>query len=550
MKRVARAGAIAMVAGLLASGAGAADLFVDARGSDMDDGLSWTAAKASVTAALAVAAATPEADVVRVAEGIYRERITVPPDTLLEGGWARGGLARDPRAHPAILDGQFQGGVVMLGPGTDASSFEGFVVRNGFSADPRVMAGITLDRTAASVRDCIVERCRGAALARTDGDGIVERCVFRWNVSTIGIVGAYDGRSTPGAPFLRDCAVVENLLLATDPETGQSTNPSVVSVWFLSDSTSGPSVERCLIARNSLGGGPAPTWRWDEPNYPRCPALRLGARRCAHEVRDTVIVGNDDAGLAFSTEAAGRGSRVVNCLIADNRRLGVVLACGRDPPFVFENTTLAGHAVAVAAQTSQITSPPLPSRWHRSVVMGGIDWSSRINPCGGWDIDGTDSIVEGGLGPAGTNILDVDPLFVPGPAHDHYLSQLACGDAADSPALDAGPALAADVGMAAPYSTCRQGTGDAGLVDWGFHASGLGYALYPDGAVGLPLRILRGSRPDSLVEIATTGDLPWLDAPGLLDDPALPLLFYSVETVLNDVRAVPDDVANTVRLTW
>jgi hypothetical protein len=187
------------------------------------------------------------------------------------------------------------------------------------------------------------------------------------------------------------------------------------------------------------------------------------------------------------------------------------------------------------------------ARFDRCILKGSFDPNAEcIIPT----YDGSDSIVTGGFpNPGGTNILDVDPLFVAGPLHDQYLSQFACGDAVDSPAFDAGPALASDVGMGPPYSSCKQGMPDVAAVDWGFHASGLGYGMYPDGVLGTPLRVLRGTRPNALTEIAVTDSLPWVDAPGVLSDPTMPLLFYSVETVLTVVRAVPDTATDSVRLT-
>ncbi len=51
------------------------------------------------------------------------------------------------------------------------------------------------------------------------------------------------------------------------------------------------------------------------------------------------------------------------------------------------------------------------------------------------------SCVEGGFPGAGN--IDLDPLFVSGPDGDYYLSQIAAGQAVDSPCVDAGSDLAA-----------------------------------------------------------------------------------------------------------
>src|SRR6185295_11094127 len=137
-----------------------------------------------------------------------------------------------------------------------------------------------------------------------------------------------------------------------------------------------------------------------------------------------------------------------------------------------------------------------------------------------------DSIVEGGLA-GGTNILDVDPMFAAGPDGPLYLSQVAAGQSVDSAAVDGGPVTASAAGLDA-LTTRTDSMPDAGAVDWGVH-----YA--PFGA----LTVLRGVRPNALAPMATVGNLPWTDA-GVVGDPGLPLLFYSVVpsgTPLHVVRA-------------
>ncbi len=85
------------------------------------------------------------------------------------------------------------------------------------------------------------------------------------------------------------------------------------------------------------------------------------------------------------------------------------------------------------------------------------------------------SLVQGGY--PGEGNIDDDPLFVAGPAGNYYLSQIASGQASDSPCLDAGNGLAVNV--------CYPLTGDQlcmnqlttrtdlvtddGQVDMGFH---------------------------------------------------------------------------------
>ncbi len=73
----------------------------------------------------------------------------------------------------------------------------------------------------------------------------------------------------------------------------------------------------------------------------------------------------------------------------------------------------------------------------------------------------------------GTNI-DSDPMFVKGPLHDYYLSQVASGQDADSPCVDAGSDTAENLGLD-KLSTRTDGMPDTGRVDMGYHAP---YALW------------------------------------------------------------------------
>ncbi len=78
------------------------------------------------------------------------------------------------------------------------------------------------------------------------------------------------------------------------------------------------------------------------------------------------------------------------------------------------------------------------------------------------------SCVQGWTGSlAGTGFGD-DPIFVTGPAGDHYLSQTAAGQGADSPCVDSGSDTAVNLGMDVHTTRTDQGL-DAGVVDVGFH---------------------------------------------------------------------------------
>lgn len=117
---------------LFAAGAFGADYYVDAgRGLDTNNGLSWSAPLATIGQALTLASVTPESDVVRVAEGIYPENLSVPSGVILEGGYPSGGGARDPQSRTTVLQGDRSGSVVFIGPDAEGVTVDGFHVTGG-----------------------------------------------------------------------------------------------------------------------------------------------------------------------------------------------------------------------------------------------------------------------------------------------------------------------------------------------------------------------------------------------------------------------------------
>jgi len=94
------------------------------------------------------------------------------------------------------------------------------------------------------------------------------------------------------------------------------------------------------------------------------------------------------------------------------------------------------------------------------------------NPDGDYYDSGTGLVYTGagqvGSIPGGSNNLYGDPLFVSGGLGEFYLSQIAAGQAGNSPAWDSGSDTAVNLGLDA-YTTRTDNVGDAGQVDRGYH---------------------------------------------------------------------------------
>jgi hypothetical protein len=153
-----------------------------------------------------------------------------------------------------------------------------------------------------------------------------------------------------------------------------------------------------------------------------------------------VLVAGNAAPVAF--RITGAASHLWNVTIADNT--GAALAL-EDAAVLVERSIIARNGGAAV----EATGASAGARLDHTLVWGN---GSGV-PAG---IDTPDLVEE-------------DPLFVSGPLHDHYLSQLGAGDGADSPALDAG-GVPADSLEIAELTTATSGAGDEGPADLGFHA--------------------------------------------------------------------------------
>ncbi len=217
---------------MCSSSAQAFDLFVKTPangGDDTNNGSSWSAAKATVQAALDSFFISNDSDTIRVAAGVYNEKLFFPGrwGVALLGGFpvAGGSYVSDPTTNPTIIDGTGIAGsaaVIRIPPTPSGSPtygtskglvIDGFIIRNG-SLD-----GIKSDATGLTVRRCTVENNSGIGIniygSLTDFAGatpsypgpLVEQCVVRNNVGALagGIMftaaAGRDGTTNNGGQF-------------------------------------------------------------------------------------------------------------------------------------------------------------------------------------------------------------------------------------------------------------------------------------------------------------------------------------------------------------
>jgi len=137
------------------------DIYVDiVNGDDSNDGLSWTAAKAHIGPALALARTSGGA-MIHVAGGVYYENIILTDNVRLLGGYPPGGGARQPNTYPTVIDGRSLAPAVRISRVVDVL-IDGFTIRFG-KGD--YGAGVTVTRSqSVKISNNIIHnnRCTGS----------------------------------------------------------------------------------------------------------------------------------------------------------------------------------------------------------------------------------------------------------------------------------------------------------------------------------------------------------------------------------------------------
>ncbi len=186
-------------------------------------------------------------------------------------------------------------------------------------------------------------------------------------------------------------------------------------------------------------------------------------------IRNCIITGNTsgpNGGGGILLE--GAFPTIINCTItgntADSVGGGGIYCLMSDPTItncvITGNTTTGAGAGVYSAEGSNPTIT-------NSILWGDAPEEIYVDAVSTIVVRYSD--VQGGWG--GDGNINADPEFVAGPLGPFYLSQIAAGQALDSPAVDAGDATA-------PFGTTRtDGAADSGVIDMGYHAA---FIVSPD----------------------------------------------------------------------
>ncbi len=413
--------------------------FVNDDAPGANNGTSWEDAFTVIQDAVDVAAS---GDWIWVAEGIYKYGTTATVVKMKDGVEIYGGFqgvetrlsARvDPANYASYLNGDRISYHVVIGASN--ARLDGFHVSSGGAADDNIANNrIGGGMYNFGVTDLLVVNCvfsgnfaveKGGGMYNSGvTDLVVENCTFSANAGdNPGGGGIYN--TNHSSPKINNCTFSGNFCEAgsgggiynEDNSSPEITNCTFEGNWaseygggINNEDNSSPTVINCIFYYNGawLGGGGMHNSYYTSPEIKNC---TFANNNCE---------GGKGGGMYTGTNSS---STITNCIVWNNY--------------------------------AEIGTEEL----YNDVTSTTIVTYSNVK--GGWP----------GMGNIGLDPDIENPLFVPGPGGNYYLSQAATnepGQVSDSPCVDAGSDTAANLGLD-EKTTRTDGLPDTGTVDMGYH---------------------------------------------------------------------------------
>ncbi len=347
-----------------------------------------------------------------------------------------------------VIDCEDSGRGFYFHSGEDRNAIvEGFKIQRGLAVNQNG-CGIYIDGSSPSFRNCIIDSNRtsdyrdGAGIYCNLSEASFANCTVTRNTSYRGKGGGI--YCSYSSPEIINCTITRN-----SADNGAGT-------YFVSYS---PVLVNCDITENNArlqGGG----------IYSEASEFSMTGTA----VMDNYSENNGGGGVYITYSEC----EAVNCIFSGNyaggNDPGGGIYCLLSSPALRNVTIVDGTASQGGAVYCDDSSP---------AITGSILWNNSPNEIQTYGYCYpvvTYSDVEGGY--AGTGNINADPLFVDGFYGDDYLSHAAAGQAADSPCIDAGSALASELCFASEeggtvclddLTTRTDSVTDSGQADMGYH---------------------------------------------------------------------------------
>ncbi|MHC4867426.1 MAG: LamG-like jellyroll fold domain-containing protein, partial [Planctomycetota bacterium] len=385
--------------------------------------------------------------------------------------------------------------------GSQAEPHRGFYFHSAEGPDS-VLAGLTI--TNGYVHE---EAASGGGIRCSGSSPAIENCIVTgctaWGVRNHEANRrAYGGGiccDSGSNAVIRNCQITGNKARGGDGGTYWHPEPGDVIGYCGGDglgagiychSAGGVTVENCTINNNRAIGG-AGNYGGD-PTEDAAPGSGLGGGIYGIvSIRSSVVADNEvihnDGPLWLADHLYGGGifcsgdSVITNCLIVRNTFDGA----GSEPFFygtamyakansnvTIRNCTLAHNARGWYYGGNGVVEAETPAN---VIISNSIFYGNAREYDVGDGVTVSYSCLEQDVNGPG-NIIGVDPCFAGGPLGDYFLSQVAAGQAEDSPCVDAGSDTAVRLGMD-QCATRTDAGGDEGIVDMGYHYGNCGSAL-------------------------------------------------------------------------
>jgi len=203
-------------------------------------------------------------------------------------------------------------------------------------------------------------------------------------------------------------------------------------------------------------------------------------------LQNNVAEGANGSGGAINFSGGYVNHLVKNCLLTSNTATseGGAVSCNLFAKPEFQNCTFSGNTAGALGGaifcdwSSDATITDSVFQKCSNYAIAEEDFDGAVveyclfysNSDGDYGIYDTVAEQTSTIAPSELDVtnIDGDPLFVTGPFGDYYFSQIAAGQSANSPAVDAGSGLASDRGLST-YTTRTDGNEDTGDVDIGYH---------------------------------------------------------------------------------